>query len=520
MKRDPCSCWLRPTKLQLNSEVFAPPNFLTDAQLDLAVQWAHTSFARHCSFIKFRCNGWFMKPLRAFWYLAWITVTWNASAKIVVAQAGPPMPSVAVAGEPFGVVSLEVPLPPSAPVDDLRVLISDEESRVFYPTSVVRTIEVKDPAPPLPGRLRPGGLIDRVRSAIRPDSSRRVPVAVTITALFRGQAPLKIHLLGDIQQHLTITPLASAPSIGQPGPQHAVLLGRWWKSYNAQAQRARRSGDHPMLMHDYLSAMLAHRLQLPWPVVPEDPEEAKAASKKKLAEPLGTLALLSGIEPLRDEILQQTLTRPAHAAPANIPLPPAPAWTPTLLPPVPAEIQVEALATHVPPECLYLRFGSFSNYLWFQELSARSSGDLAQIVMVRGFNYETSRRMERMLNTRMSTVAKMFGDQVISDMAIIGRDMYMKEGASLGVVFASKNRSLLMSSMESERKQALGTIAGATLQEIEIEGQKATLLSTPDNSVRSFLVSHGDYVLLTSSRYLVTRFLASGSGWSIAGTAR
>ncbi len=53
-----------------------------------------------------------------------------------------------------------------------------------------------------------------------------------------------------------------------------------------------------------------------------------------------------------------------------------------------------------------------------------------KIVLVRGFNYETSRRMERMLNTRMSVVAKMFGDKVISDMAIIGRDMYMKEGAS------------------------------------------------------------------------------------------
>ncbi len=232
-------------------------------------------------------------------------------------------------------------------------------------------------------------------------------------------------------------------------------------------------------MHDYLTAMLAHRLQLPWPVVPQDPDEAKAAANKKLAEPLGTLALLSGIETLRDEILQETLTRPSSAAQASEPLPPAINWAPTLLPPVPEDIAVEALATHVPPECFYLRFGSFANYLWFQDLSARNGGDLAQIVLVRGFNYETSRRMERMLNTKMTAVAKMFGDQVISDMAIIGRDLYMKEGASLGVLFACKNGNLLMSSMQNERKQAVAAISGATLQEVDIEGQKVSLLSTP-----------------------------------------
>lgn len=432
----------------------------------------------------------------------------------------PPAPAVAVYGVPFGVVSLEVPLPPNSSLAGVRVLVSDEENRLFYPANVVRSIEVKEPAPPLPGRLRPGGLIDRVRTAIRSESSHRVPVAVTVTALFRGTGPLKIQLHGDIEQRIQITPLDPVRdniNPGQPGAQHAVLLEHWWKSYNAQTQRARRGGDHPMLMHDYLAAMLAHRLNLPGPAAALDPEEAKAANNKKLAEPLGTLALLSAIEPLRDEILQQTLIKPAHEAIASDPLPAPPAWAPTVLPPVPPEIPTEALATHVPPECFYLRFGSFANYLWFQDLSARSGGDLAQIVLVRGFNYETSRRMERMLNTRMSMVAKMFGDQVISDMAIIGRDMYMKEGASLGVLFASKNRGLLLSSMESERKQAIGSIPGASLQEIDIEGQKASLLSTPDNSVRSFLVSHGDYVLLTSSRYLVERFLqVAADGQSLA----
>ncbi len=83
-----------------------------------------------------------------------------------------------------------------------------------------------------------------------------------------------------------------------------------------------------------------------------------------------------------------------------------------------------------------------------------------------------------MLNTRMTAVAKKFGDQIISDMAIIGRDLYMKEGASLGVLFATKNRGLLMSSLDGERKQAIGKIPGATLQTVKIADQDVSLLST------------------------------------------
>lgn len=464
-----------------------------------------------------------MRILKSFWLLVTMLGLLALLPQNSVAQPGQPAVSQAAVGSPFGVVSLEVPLPPELSIDNVRVLVSDADNRLFYPATSVRTVEVKEPASPLPGRLRPGGLIDRVRNAIRVDNVRRIPVAVNVTALFVGNGPLKIELLGDINQSMVVQPVpmvASANGAVAPGNAaglHAALLDQWWRSYNVQAQRVRISGDHPMLMHDYLSATLARRLNLPWPLVPDDPDEAKAAAKKKLAEPMGTLALLSGIEPLRDEILQQALTLPAHADLANQPLPPPPTWAPTLLPPVPADIPIEEIANHVPPECFYLRFGSFANYRWFQNLSARNGGDLAQIVLVRGFNYETSRRMERMLNTRMTTLAKMFGDQVISDMALVGRDLYLKEGASLGVILACKNHGLLLTSMEGERKQAANSIPGATLQEIDLGSQKCTLLSTPDNSVRSFLVSHGDYLLLTSSRILAERFVeVSNDGQSLA----
>lgn len=441
------------------------------------------------------------------------------------AWAQSPRPAVAVYGEPFGVFVAEVPVPQGLQLENVRVLVDDDQNRIFYPATAVRTMEVVEPPPPLPGRLRPGGLIDRMRNVIRGERSRRVAVAIVVAGLFRGEGPLELKLAGDVNQKLTVTPTAGGAIAPPPAPvapgvpaaaaaapnAHRALLEDWWRVFAAQVERVQRTGDHPQLLHEYLVHMLSQRLDLPWPLPKDDPD-AEPPRKKKFVEPLGTLALLSGIEPLRDEILEQTLSQPADDGQANLPLPAPPEWLPLVMPQPPANVSVESLATRVPPECFYLRFGSFANYLWFQDLSARSGGDLAQIVLVRGFNYETTQRMEHMLNTRLTAVARMFGDRIISDMAIVGRDLYMKEGASLGVLFETSNKSLLISSLESERRQALDKFSDATVQTVKIAGKDVSLLSTPDNRIRSFLVADGNHVFLTTSRNLAERFLQTGDG--------
>ncbi|MFO1062453.1 MAG: hypothetical protein U0892_01085 [Pirellulales bacterium] len=420
------------------------------------------------------------------------------------ADAQPPQlpPPVALTGDPWGVVLFDIPVAPDTDAERLRVLISDTEGRLLYPATQVREIEVSDePEPPPPGRFRPGGLVDRVRTAIRGiGKKRKVPVAITVAALFRGDGPLSLLVVGDVEQRIAIQPAEP-----KSDSDHRRLLESWWKIYVSSVRRDEAGGDHPLLAQKYLVWMLGHRLDLAMP--PPGEGDPKPPKKPEFAEPLGSLALLSAIEPLRDEIFEQVMKRPIVNTQSNLPVPQPPRWTAQILPEPPADVVVEPIAKRVPPECFYLRFGSFNNYVWFQDLSARNGGDLAQMVLVRGFNYETSARMERMLNTRMNGLSKMFGDKIIDDMAIVGTDLYMKEGAGLGVLFYTKNRSLLVSNFEGERKQALKNVPGAVLQDIEIGDRKVSFLSTPDNRIRSFLVSDGDYVFLTSSRHLAERFV-------------
>ena len=412
----------------------------------------------------------------------------------------------AVEGEPFGVFSVEVPLPAGMNAESVRVLVQDAENRIFYPAVTVRSVEVTEQPPQQGGRLIGGGaLVDRLRNAIRGQETRQIPVAVRISALYRDSGALDIQLVGDVQQRLTV------PSVRDAALHQSMMLG-WWKEYVEAAQRTVAAGDHPALVQKYLTSMLARRFGMDY--VDLDPPEAEknSAENNTLAQPLDTLALLAAIEPLRDEMLEDVLRSPSSASPANLTPPTAPEWLPPSLASVPADLEVEAMASRVPPECFYLRFGSFNNYVWFQELLTRFGGDIAQAVFMRGFNYEASARLERMLGAKLTELAKMFGDKLIDDMALIGTDLYLKEGASLGTLFATKNAGLLMTSLRGDRRAALKVNADASLETVQIAGRDVSMLRTPDNRLRSFMASDGDYVFVTTSSTLMRRFLEVGGG--------
>ena len=422
-----------------------------------------------------------------------------ASVSNAQQSALPPIESVAIPGQPFGVFETKVPIPPGAS-ENPRILVSDREGRVFYPVTIVETAKVSEAPARQPRIGRPGGLLDRVRNKIREDRAEEVPVAIRVSGLFQGEGPIRLQLRGDITQDLT---LGGTSALGR---DHRQQLAKWWADYTGKATQLIQQEDFPKLVHQYLVAMLSRRMQLPnVDLTPEDPE------KKDSSQTLKTLALLAAIEPLRDQVLEDVLTLPTSSV-ANNPLPPEIAWLAMDIPPPIVEPEIETLATRVPPECFYLRFGAFSNFVWFQDIAERYGGDMAQAVLLRGFNYEASARMEKMLAAKMTQLAKMFGDQLVGDLALVGSDLYMKEGASLGVIFYAKNPTLLNTAIRADRRSVVKNTPGARLQDVQIAGRDVQLLSTPDNRVRSFYVQDGDYIFVTSSSALVQRFLEVGAG--------
>jgi hypothetical protein len=108
---------------------------------------------------------------------------------------------------------------------------------------------------------------------------------------------------------------------------------------------------------------------------------------------------------------------------------------------------------------------------------------------------------------------EVFGPTFVADMALIGRDFYQREGAAVGLLFQARS-PLFGASIAQQRATALKEEEswGAGERKLQIAGKEVSLLSTPDNRLRSFYVAEGDYHLVTTSRAIVERFLEVSSG--------
>ncbi len=418
-------------------------------------------------------------------------------------------------GQPYGVVSIEIPVDP--PVVG-RVLppisVTNPEGRVLYPIADdlrTKVVPVADRPVPQPGR---GRLLGRVGNLIRELTNNEgddleQTVARRVTFLVRGEQPVFVSL-GDAAGEIGQYEIAADGDLAL----REELLGQWWSAYTDAARRQIDAAKYPPLVETYLVGMLSGRLGLPLP-------DWYLRTSKDDDELLGTLKLIGGAA----EASQSIFARAAAGSPASTPvqtaaLPAPPQWSTGIEPADLDDVAVEPMATRVPPECFYVRYGSFANYMWFRDLSQEFGGDVSRMVSVRGTNDNTAARIEDQLNLKTTELSRMLGSTVIEDQAIIGRDAFMTDGATIGVLFKTKNAFLMRTSLSNDRSKLAADDPAVTLKDVKLAGRPISLLSTADNRVRSFLVEDDGYILVTNSETLVERFLAVGqSGESLATTS-
>jgi hypothetical protein len=156
-------------------------------------------------------------------------------------------------------------------------------------------------------------------------------------------------------------------------------------------------------------------------------------------------------------------------------VPPEPIWTPLPLPAETDDVSIEPLAMHVPLECFYIRFGKFSNYLWMNKLFEEYGGDLDTMITLRSYLAPMNKRVQAQLGLQQNLLAELLGDQVIGDVALIGRDTFIKEGAAIGILFQAKSNDILRNDLTSQRSRAFAKEKerGATSETVQIAGREA-----------------------------------------------
>lgn len=411
----------------------------------------------------------------------------------------------AALGQPFGIARLEIQLDPAAQPGPLGLGglgVSDPAGRVLYPAVVYREVPpvVKELIQQVPLR---GGPIRNLAGGLVRDLILQPPQKAEIFFLFTGDQPLDLSVQAREPLGVRLMPQSDPLLLER-------LTRQWWENYHAKPGGLGRQGDYPPLVENYLQAMLSARLGLPLP------EPKVATLQEQIQRQLG---MAMDTESARMAYERQRLLRPAAPQAADQPLPEPFAVPPLELPEIPQDVAMEPLAKRVPAECFYVRFGSFSHFLWFQDLLATWGGDLQNLVALRGLDYQTRQHFENQLVVRSSVLAKLLGDTVVADVAIIGTDLYLQEGGSYGLLFQARANPILASDFQQQRAERLKKKDGVTEEKVTIGDREVSYLSTPDGSVRSYYVADGNFHLITTSKAIVQRFLETGSGQGALGTS-
>ena len=399
-------------------------------------------------------------------------------------------------GQPFGIGRVTIDLPqngPSTPWTDDRFALEGESGRVLYPV-------MENP---------------RGRRLLRSFLNIESPWRVTFYFMFQGDAPLSLTVHAPTAQQFTVQPRENPREYGE-------LRDKWWEAAGDRYQAVYRESQYPIVVENFVMATWARRLGRAMPEPRTFLLRSRETGGTWISQLTASEAYQTAVE--RDLLLgrfgdgqladvslpdiQQIATR---GIASNGPLRPI---NEDELPPPAAALpeSIEPIAGRVPRECFYMRFGNFLNYLWFRDFMRKWQGDLGNMIVPESVTHDNRERLQRQLGLRESQVARVMGPTVIRDVAIIGLDAYMRDGASMGILFQANNGALLGRNLTGGRTEALQKNSDAKESKVEIAGHEVSFLSTPDGRLRSYYAIDGDYHFVSTSRRLIERFFEVASG--------
>jgi hypothetical protein len=412
-------------------------------------------------------------------------------------------------GEPFGIGRVTIELAPgssTAPASDDRCTVIDDNHRVLYPV-----VENKSSRRFLRGLL---GI--------------ETPLRLTYFFMFRGDEPLDMTAYTPAPQTFTAHPKDNPKEFNK-------LLDNWWEATENHYQEVFRSAKYPAVVDNYLTATWARRLnhQMPEPqrylfqrFRLTEPWLSQLLANEEYQTQVERDLLLGHFSDTGDASIplpNQTAGESASAGgPSSISKPKTPTSANSSDLPAPATAlpaTIEPLAGHVPHECFYLRFGNFTNYLWYRDFMRHWQGDLGNMLVNQSVDHNNSERFQQQIAVGETKIARVMGPTVVHDVAIIGLDPYMSDGAAMGILFYANNSALLNRNLSGQRQEAKGKHNDAVEETVRIANHDVSFIHTPDGRLRSYYAIDGDYHLVASSRRLIERFFEAGAGKNSLGAS-
>ena len=343
---------------------------------------------------------------------------------------------------------------------------------------------------------------ERMATELKPSAETTDDEArLRVYFIYTGRFPKSVQVAfsGDAQISVETQRTASDQA------RHAVLLNEWWQALSDQTNRGHST---PLLeaSNDFIAVLGGH-FNLPIRKREASPSERTSQLESQFER---TLGMLLGFESIRLAMMTDDATEPVGNSPAEFPLPSPVNVVGVRIPELGlhASHRTESIASMVPKDCFYVRCGSIRTYTWLRQLSINWGGSLNEIVTSPSLDTDVRGRIEAQLGVNSQQLLELGLDEHLSDLALIGTDVFFEEGAGIGVVLEAKPGH----EADAERAvQQLRTAArkrsGATLRTETMNGHSVSVMGTEDHRVRSFFLRNGRYLFVTNSRELMRAFL-------------
>lgn len=159
----------------------------------------------------------------------------------------------------------------------------------------------------------------------------------------------------------------------------------------------------------------------------------------------------------------------------------------------------EPLARAAPARFYYLRFASLSHL--FRVLDEADAWITPGAAMSSGFSVDQAlgQRYEAELGLQRSLASRLLGPQVVTDVAVVGSDPYVREGTDLTFIFRAKSAQGFAAGLASSLAGHQKEHGKPSVETVTHRGEAITVTRSEDGVVRQHRAQVGEFHLVSNS---------------------
>jgi hypothetical protein len=172
------------------------------------------------------------------------------------------------------------------------------------------------------------------------------------------------------------------------------------------------------------------------------------------------------------------------------------------------------IAKLVPEDQFFFHFRSFNAASELLDLTVDWGDSLLRLFRVTAQDNRVRQKLDEQLCLRRDPLGKLFGDGVVSELAVTGSDPFVLEGTDVTMILRLKQPELFQKSADSWLAETKDRHPDLVQQEFNYRGHKVAARYTTDRVVSSFVATHGEYLIYSNSHRAIRDVLDAAIGVS------